>query len=93
MHSLGEDAYVAHLSNEFPLSNKGTVTWPWWPAVVMDLDSENAPKPTSPQEVRNKQIHLVRFFDGKNGEADDTWYSLFVSYKTSFADVPYIGSS
>ncbi|KAI0339583.1 hypothetical protein BDW22DRAFT_1454969 [Trametopsis cervina] len=57
---------------------EGTLVWakastfPWWPAVVMDADSASDAPPvllesTDPQRIEAQQLHLVRFYDGKEG--------------------------
>ncbi|KAI0091425.1 hypothetical protein BDY19DRAFT_930368 [Irpex rosettiformis] len=52
------------------------LTFPWWPAVVVDPDSEDgkdAPEHTDPDQVEKENLHLVRYFDGKRGKIDDSW--------------------
>ncbi|KAI0683939.1 hypothetical protein BC835DRAFT_1392543 [Cytidiella melzeri] len=53
-------------------------TYPWWPAVVQDAsvddgDDAHPSLDVNPEDIERDKLHLVRFFDGKNGEEEDTW--------------------
>ena len=55
----------------------------------MDPESEDgkgAPKHADPEQVAKDKMHLVRYFDGKRGKADDSW---FVTMFTGLSTITY----
>lgn len=51
-------------------------------------DGQGAPENADPEQVAKDKMHLVRYFDGKRGKVDDSWF-VFMSIFTRLSIIAY----